>query len=493
MSTEHMSAEQKGTQFSNVSPGCLIRMLLRNLWMVVAAALIFSMSASLYLKWGRTPVYRASMTYAVTSRETTYTDHGNFSASREVAAVMSKLIQTDVVLDAVEKAGDGKFTGTVRAEQVPETNLINVYVDDTTPEKAFRGIQSLKNQFPDLSDYVSQTSVVQVIRNPVVSGAPINGIDERRYTLRAGLLGGVLMVAVLVWISSSRETIQTREGARRLLDARIVGSISHERKHRTFRSVLTRKKKGLQVFAPGTSYTFSEQINSVCTRLEQENAAKGRKMFLITGVGENEGKSTVAGNVAAMLAMKGKKVALLDADLRKPAMFKFFSGEYKSPLPLNEMLKKPFSRENFLKSMSLHSKLGLYMLFPIGASKNPDRLLESHTMDTVLRQLRVFDYVIVDSPPMALFADAEILADRVDASLLVVREDYTPACDINDAADTLRKADSKFLGVILNDMTGSSSGKYGYGYGYGHSSYGYGYGFQNTDRAQKSADNTHTG
>ena len=97
------------------------------------------------------------------------------------------------------------------------------------------------------------------------------------------------------------------------------------------------------------------------------------------------------------------------------------------------------------------------------------------------------DYVIIDSPPMGMFPDAEVLAEISDASLLVVRQDCASACDINDAADDLRKCRAKFLGCVLNDMASIFSGNYGYGkkYGYG---YGYGSGRASGGREKKSAD-----
>ena len=122
-----------------------------------------------------------------------------------------------------------------------------------------------------------------------------------------------------------------------------------------------------------------------------------------------------------------------------------------------------------------HEQLGVYMLFPIKADGRSSELLSGDTMVALIQQLRVFDYVIIDTPPMGMFPDAEILADRVDASMLVVRQDYTAACDINDAIDTLRQYKAAFLGCILNDMLVSPRGKYGYGggrYGYG-SKYSY--------------------
>jgi Mrp family chromosome partitioning ATPase len=136
------------------------------------------------------------------------------------------------------------------------------------------------------------------------------------------------------------------------------------------------------------------------------------------------------------------------------------------------LLAQPMSRENLLKCMVRNEKLGLYMLFPIEPDRRCTELLTGHAMQQLLRQLRVFDFVILDTPPMGYFADTEALVDAVDASMLVVRQDRTPAADINDACDLLRESKAHFMGVILNDMTTSLTEGHSYGYG---KEYGYGY------------------
>ena len=474
-----MKTEHKMLNFSDISPICLVRMLLRNLWMMVAAALVFAMGTSLYYSWFHVPVYRATMTYAVTSRSTSYTSANNVNASREVAAVIAELLETNVITDDIRNYSPAlsDFDGTILASQVQESNLINVTAEADSQEKAFRALDALVNLFPEISSYISSNSIVQVIRNPMVSSAPVNQVDVRHNAMKMGCLGGLLMAALLCWMSIRRETVQNTTGARHLLDAPIVATVCHEQKNRTLKAMLNHTNRSLQVFAPTTSFAYAEQINTICSQLEHENTSRGIKIIMITGVGENEGKSTIAGNVAAMLAMKGKSVALIDADLRKPAMNRFFDGAYKAALPLNRMLCKPFSRENLLDCMVKHERLGFYMLFPSGADSRSTELLTSQTMSALLRQLRGFDFVILDTPPMGFFADAEAVAEMVDASLLVARQDYTAACDINDAADTLRNSKSAFLGCILNDMRVSASVGYGYGHRYGYGSrYGYGYG-----------------
>ena len=189
------------------------------------------------------------------------------------------------------------------------------------------------------------------------------------------------------------------------------------------------------------------------------------------------------------LALKGHNVALVDCDLRKPAMNRFFGGVYSSEMPLNRMLGRPYSRENLLQCMVRNEQLGLYMLFPQGSDSRSTELVSSETMDQLIRQLRVFDYVIIDSPPMGMFPDAEVLADKSDASLMVVRQDYTAACDVNDAIDSLRQYHASFLGVVLNDMLVGPNGQYGYGTKYGRGSrYGYAGKYSYNSRSSEQKD-----
>ena len=473
---------------SYISPVCILRMLARNFWMVIAAALIFSMATAVYIENFRTPVCRASMTYAVTAKKGSVYSNANITSAKEVAAVVAELIETDVITDNLRKSSPdlADFSGKITASLVPESNFISVSAEDVSPEKAYVALTSLAEIFPSLSDYISDSSVVQIIRNPQISSSPVNTLNEKRLCLIAAALGAGVTVLLLCRMSVKRETVQTKAGARGLLDSPIIASVGHEKKKCGVSGLFSRSKQGLQVFNPTTSFAYTEQISKICSQLDHENAAHGLKVFLVAGVGENEGKSTIAANIASALAMSGKNTALIDADLRKPSMNLFFDGKYGGKLPLNRFLAGPFTKNNLFNCMERHDKLGLYMLFPLESDKRSTELLTGATMQTLLRQLRVLDYIIIDSPPMGLFPDAEALAESVDASLLVVRQDYTSSYDINDAIDTLKNSSSKFLGCVLNDMS-ERVHSYGYGYGkYGYAKYGYGkYGYGERRKTDK--------
>lgn len=462
---------------ADISLSGLLRSLLKDLWMIVAAALIFSMPTALYREHTHTDLYSAGVSYSVTARRTSYTSSNNLTAAKEAAAVLAEMLESPAVLDTLRAEADlDAFDGTISATQVTETNFIVITVTDDSPESAFLAVKALTEIFPTFTSYLSG-SVVQIIRNPSVSAAPINSIDVTSMARKAGLLGAAAMMVLLTWLYIRRDTIQTRTGARHQLDAHIIATVCREQRRRWFHK---KHDKPIQVFAPSVSFAYTEQINTICARLEQESATRGAKVILIAGTGENEGKSTVAANVASALAMMGKKVAIADCDLRNPSLKRFFGGGYNGAIPLNQLLARSITRDNLLQCMQRHDKTGVFMLFPSGPDKRCAELLSGDNMDILLRQLRIFDYVILDTPPMSFFADAEALAEKADASILVVRQDHTSAGDINASIDILRASGSGFLGCVLNDMTASVTegyGGYGYGYGYGYGRrYGYGYG-----------------
>ena len=469
-----MEKESKFTM-SRVSPQCIIRMLLHNCWMIVAAAICFYLAISLLLTWTYKPQYSANMTYAVTSQDSALGSGGSMTATKEVASMLSEMMTTQVIYEGIRGTDPRliSFNGSISASQIGNSNFIRVSVTADTPEQAFLALTTLTDVFPNVANFVSSNSVMTIMRNPTVSSYPTNPNNAASTAKLAAIAGAGLMAALLCYLHIQRGTVQTRTGAREMLDAPILASLNRERKNRTVKTALKRSTKHVQIFSPTISFLYADQVNAVCSHMEHENASHGRKIYMVTGVGESEGKSTVAGNVAAGLAMKGHRVVLLDCDLRKPSQIHFFEDEYQSELPLNKLLAEPFSRANLEKCLYHSEKLDLSMLFPIKSDARSAELLSGETMKQLLQALDGYDFVIVDTPPMGMFPDAEIIADLVDASMLVVRQDYVPACDINDNIDVLRKYKGHFLGVILNDMLVPRNRIYGYSkYGYGK--YGYG-------------------
>lgn len=184
-----------------------------------------------------------------------------------------------------------------------------------------------------------------------------------------------------------------------------------------------------------TSFSFVESFKKLRNLLEHEHRRHGAKVFLITSVLENEGKSTVAANLALSLAKTSKKVLLVDADLRKPAQYKILERRGLETAEFSDVLAgdAPLS-----DAVHFDKEYGIYTIFNQSTERDSTELLRRKQTVRILQALREkMDYIILDSAPVSMVADAELLAEYADAVLLTVRQDYARTADINDAIDPI--------------------------------------------------------
>ncbi len=184
------------------------------------------------------------------------------------------------------------------------------------------------------------------------------------------------------------------------------------------------------------------------------------KVLLITSAMPNEGKSTVAANLARTLALSGSSVLLVDGDLRKGQLHHLLEMQ-KEP-GLAELLGRTCDPAAVIQRDSLPN---LAFVSCGGPSRNPgDLFLESKLDEILAKWRREFDYVVIDSSPLFAADDASCLAPKVDGTLFVVRRGQSSARAVNEALDMLVQRQAKVLGVIFNGADASSRNYYYYKY-----------------------------
>lgn len=464
-------------------PYSLLRDILRNMWAVVLAALIGFMGVSIWSESLYTPMYTSTATLLVNLKNSASYSYTNLASSSEMAQIFTGVfVQPTMKKNAAEYLGTDGFVGDITSQVLTDTNIFTVSVTSPSPETSYEELCAILVVYPEISESVFSDSVIEIMRSPNLPSAPSNSITARyRTTAVVGCAGVVL--AIIVFLSVMRDTVKDERSFRAEIDAKLFGTVIHERSHKTISEYLGRKKTSLLITNGYASFSFTENFHKIATKFEYMHRNEGAKIFLVTSLGENEGKSTTAANIALALAGRGGRVALLDMDFKKPAIHKIFDIHKTDTPDFADLLSGKISPNDFMfypyKNTNLDLALNIKSHSDYANWIYSERVTEIFGL---LRESAGYDYIIIDTPPIAASADVTALLRLSDKSLLVVRTDCVYAADINDTVFSLTESGGNFAGCILNDIhrefsflgqlgldeTGSGSR-----YGYYHKYYGY--------------------
>lgn len=461
--------EEKRWNLTSIHIYTVLRDIWRSLWMIALVAI----SAALLTKVASETIYKPEYTSSVTlsvmskSKSSAYVD---LNTATQMASAFQGVLESDLLHETVAYAmGEETLPAELSSSIIDGTNLMTISATADNARTAFLTIQAVLNNYSTVSDEVLSGAVFTVIREPQIARQPSNALPIRARVLLAGALAGLLMLAVIVILSCLRDTVKSEEEVPRKLDAKAVAAMPHEtlpgrRKNK-------KEKHSFLITNAVISFAFEESVRQIRTRMEYAAKHNGAKLFLFSSFGENEGKSTVSANCALSLAQKGYRVLLIDADFRKPAQYKVLGREVEENRCLGEYLRGTCGSDGIMK---YNKETNLYYMFGKNYYADSSELLGSARMKKLLEACRRdMDFVILDSPPMSLLSDTEVLADLADASLLVVREDTATAPEVNESIMILNESKSRLLGCVYNDShvpVLQRVSKYGRYYGY----YGYG-------------------
>ncbi|ARQ06535.1 non-specific protein-tyrosine kinase [Macrococcoides canis] len=210
--------------------------------------------------------------------------------------------------------------------------------------------------------------------------------------------------------------------------------------------------------------TISEQYRMIRSNIMFSSIDIQIKKIVITSAAPSAGKSTTAANIAVTYAQAGKKVLLIDGDLRKPTVQ--YTFETKNVFGLSNVITEQIRLEEAIQNTNIEN-LSILTSGPI--PPNPSELLSSKKFSEKLRQLEeYFDMIIIDTPPILAVTDAVILSTLVEGTIMVINVENNNREQLVKAKDLLIKSDANLLGVVLNNIEKSSKENYYYYEYYGN-------------------------
>ena len=224
---------------------------------------------------------------------------------------------------------------------------------------------------------------------------------------------------------------------------------------------------------------FAEAFRNIRTNLRFIDNSEGPKVAAVTSTISGEGKTLIAINLAGIIAYSGKKVILLDLDMRRPKINKGFGVDN------NYGMSTVLIGKSTIKEAIRHSdQEGLDFITAGPIPPNPSELIIGERMGQIIEELKLeYDMVVIDTPPVGLVTDGVTLIQKADYPLYIFRADYSKKHFVQNVDRLINENGIKSLSVVLNGIDLERS-RYGYNYGYGYS-YGYGYGSGYYDEASK--------
>lgn len=440
---------------------CMISYVLKRWKLIVLIALIGAMGFDTVRTLMYHPRYQASVSATLGSEQNTYSQ---LDTTQAYIRSLSYIFNGQNVQSYLqERLGNEDSTLTCSVNSVNDTNVVNISVQADTRRDAWFGLQYVLDWYRTNGDKYHFNYDLNVTQTNPISEAPVSANSHVRNLMMGGIGGGVFIAAVLLLLAYFSDTIKTPAEITTRIDCRMLARLPKEHKRRGIR-FWKKNREALLITSLKTSFRYKEAVKKLRSRIEESSRKHGYQTIMVTSVMENEGKSSIAANLAISLAKGGHYVLMIDADIRKPSLDRILNME------TEHSLDAALSGKDWKKEVMHSERFHMDVLCSIQDLENAEKLLSSEQMKKLLEEAKQsYEFVIVDTSPAAGLSDPLIISEHCDASLLVIRQNLAGARRINDTIDRLVTVRNNLIGCIYNGAVFdplSEQKAYGYRYRY---------------------------
>lgn len=433
-------------------------------WLTIVVVTLVCCAAGFVFSILQNPVYKSTATLYVTSgsESTASSAYQGSQAAQQRVTSYTKLVDSDAVVTSALEASNlnmttAEATKALSARTSPETVLLNISAESGSKVEAAAlanaAAQAMSTYVGELetpSGGGSPLAKLTIVTPATEASGPITPKTERNSALALAI--GLLLGVGLVFIRDRfNNKVRDEDELATVSNAPVLAAVPTD-------DLL--RKQGLIDFSSGATLA-AEAYRRLRTNLAFTAVDKPSRRIVVTSALAAEGKTTTAMNLAAALAETGERVVLVDADLRRPQVYHRTGGM--GDVGFTNYLKGDGSMADLLQPSEV---AGLQILASGPQPPNPAELLGSRKAGEGIDELsKMFDYVIIDSPPVLPVTDAAVLAQWADGVLLVVRANQSRVPDLHSVTTQLEAVKTTLVGVVLTDVP-TRGGAYKYGYYY---------------------------
>lgn len=369
-------------------------------------------------------------------------EYNDILLNQKLVHTYGELVKSRAVMDTVIESLDLEisyetFKGKVQVDLVNDTEIIKIKVKDNDKELVATIANELSQQFMKTIKIKMRVENIQIIDKAYIPQNPISPNKTLNIIIGSviGLMIGVFITFLLEYLNN---TFKIPEDVEKNLNLPVLGIIPKMDSNSVDAIVKNDPKSHI-----------SEAFRTMRTNIQFTNVDKDIKTLAITSSAPNEGKSTIVCNLAISIAQGGRRVLLVDCDLRRPKLHRSFSVT--NNIGLTNILMGAFSLEDSLFEIENIAGLALVTSGPI--PPNPSELLSSYRMKDFLELVkRKYDMVIFDTPPIGFVTDGSIISTLTESTLFVIESHKTEIDQVKYSKGLLDKVNINIIGVVLNKL-----------------------------------------
>ncbi|TYQ15981.1 UNVERIFIED_CONTAM: capsular exopolysaccharide synthesis family protein [Acetivibrio alkalicellulosi] len=449
-------------------------LLLRKWYIIIGCFILATVSAYLVTNYYLKPIYRSESTLFLGKESGNIggLSIGDIQLNNQLIADYRELLKSRTVAERVgEELGvsPAKLLRNVDVRTVKDSRIFKISYEDYNPQLAMDVVNELANEIQELAAEIIEVKNVMVIDTASTPTSPIKP-SKRMNVAVAGVLGLMLGVGLILLLEFIDHTFKKPDEIEKQLGLNVIGTIPKfsggkrgKNKSKNRKELEKEYLKNL-ISKNDPKAAATEAFRELRTNLHYMNIDKEIKTIVFTSPSMGDGKSVTAANLAVTLAKAGKKVLIVDADLRKPKVHHYFG--VKNNVGLTNILtdSKDSIKNKAIENTDI-SNLDIITSGPV--PPNPYEMLSSNKMHTFIDHVKTeYDVIIFDTPPVGQVTDAAILAGITDGTVLVIASASTRIDMARRACKALEGVSANIVGAVLTKIDFRKTSYYGYNYSY---------------------------
>lgn len=442
-------------------------------WYIIAICFILATSSAFVVtQFYMKPVYKAHTTLFLgkESDKVASLSIADIQINNQLVNDYRELLKSNLVADSIEKklgVNAGRFKRNVNVQTVKDSRIFSISYEDTDPQLAADVVNELALVIKQMASDIIQVKNVKVIDTAKTPTFPVSPSKKKNVGL-AGIVGLALGAGLIYLLEMLDYTFKKPEDVERQLELNVIGTVPEfeggkrgKRKAKDPKVLEQDYLKNL-ITKNDPKAPASEAFREIRTNLHYMSVDKELKSIVITSPTLGDGKTVTAVNVAVAFAKSGKKVLVIDADLRKPKVHHYFG--IANEKGLTNIIKGDIDDKE-INSMTLRGIQNLFVIPSGPIPPNPAEILSSNKMQQLLEKLKDdYDTIIIDTPPVGQVTDAAILAGTTDGAILVFACSQTRIDMAKRAKKALASVNSNIIGTVLTKVDTGRGNYYNYEY-----------------------------